>query len=173
MATKISVVLGDITELKVDAVVNAANNGLLGGGGVDGAIHHACGPDLLKACRALGGCPTGNAKTTPAFGRMAKNGVKFIIHAVGPVWHGGMQNEPALLKSAYMASLKEAVAAGAKSVAFPAISCGVYAYPLDQAAEIAYNAVQEFIQANPDALDEVVFTAFSKQIFDEYSKYAK
>lgn len=170
MTTKISVVLGDITELKVDAVVNAANSSLLGG--VDGAIHRACGPDLLQACRSLGGCPTGSAKTTVAYGRMAKNGVKFIIHAVGPVWRDGKHNEPEQLKSAYVTSLNEAMSVGAKSVAFPAISCGVYAYPLDQAAEIAYNAVNDFIKEHPDAFDEVVFTAFSKQIFDEYNKHA-
>lgn len=171
MTTKISVLLGDITKLKADAVVNAANNSLLGGGGVDGAIHRACGPDLLQACRTLGGCATGSAKSTPAFGHMAANGVKYIIHAVGPVWRGGNQHEPELLQSAYTASLKEAVTVGAKSIAFPAISCGVYAYPLDLATEIAYNAVKDFIQKNPRALDAVIFTAFSKQILDEYQKY--
>lgn len=172
MATIISVILGDITKLKVDAIVNAANNGLLGGGGVDGAIHRACGPDLLQACRSLGGCPTGGAKITPAFGHMSKNGVKYIIHAVGPLWHGGRYNEPEQLKDAYINSLKEAMTAGVKSIAFPAISCGVYSYPIDQAAEIACNAVQNFVKEHPTAFDEVIFTAFSKQIFDEYSKYA-
>lgn len=171
MVTKLSLTMGDITNLKVDAVVNAANNSLLGGGGVDGAIHRACGPDLLQACRALGGCSTGSAKSTPAFGHMAANGVKYIIHAVGPVWHGGNQHEAELLQSAYTASLKTAMDIGAKSIAFPAISCGVYAYPLDQAAEIAYNAVQEFIKKYPKAFDRVIFTAFSKQIFDIYNKY--
>lgn len=171
MSAKISVILGDITELKVDAVVNAANSGLLGGGGVDGAIHRACGPELLNACRKLNGCPTGRAKTTPAFGGMAKNGVKYIIHAVGPVWHGGAQNEPALLASAYLSSLQEALAAGAKSVAFPAISCGVYGYPIDRAVKTAVDAVAEFTQENPEAFDEIVFVAFSPQIYNEYKKY--
>lgn len=171
MTTKLSVTLGDITDLKVDAVVNAASNSLLGGGGVDGAIHKACGPDLLKACRPLGGCPTGSAKSTPAFGRMASNGVKYIIHAVGSVWHGGSRHEAELLQSAYTAALNEAMNVGAKSIAFPAISCGVFAYPLDKAAEIAYNAVQDFSKKYPNAFDAIIFTAFSKQIFDIYSKY--
>lgn len=170
MAAKISVITGDITEIKADAVVNAANNSLLGGGGVDGAIHRACGPELLAACRKLNGCPTGAAKTTPAFGRMAVNGVKYIIHTVGPVWRGGGHNEAALLKSAYTSSLQEALKAGAKTVAFPAISCGVYGYPLDAATQIACAAVREFTAQHPDAFDEIIFVAFSQQIYAEYKQ---
>lgn len=171
MATKISAILGDITEVKADAVVNAANSRLLGGGGVDGAIHRACGPDLLAACRPLGGCVTGSAKTTEAFGRMFQNGVRFIIHAVGPVWHGGHKNEAELLKSAYITSLNEAMLVGAKTVALPAISCGVYGYPLDKATKIAYEAVREFINQHPDAFNDIIFVAFSPVILDEYHKY--
>lgn len=171
MTTKLSVVLGDITQLKVDAVVNAANCMLRGGGGVDGAIHRACGPELLAVCKPLGGCPTGSAKITPAFGAMAKNGVKYIIHAVGPIWRGGGQNEAFELKNAYVKALQEAQTAGAKSIAFPAISCGVYGYPLNAATEIAYNAVTEFIAQQPEAFDEIIFTAFSEQIYAEYNKH--
>lgn len=173
MSAKISVILGDITELKVDAVVNAANSGLLGGGGVDGAIHRACGPELLAECRKLHGCQTGNAKTTKAFGAMAANGVKYIIHAVGPVWHGGGQNEAQLLQNAYIVSLEEALGVKACAVAFPAISCGVYGYPIDLATKIAYTTVAEFIVKYPDAFDEVIFVAFSAGIYNEYAKYIK
>lgn len=171
MTTKIFAVLGNITEIKADAVVNAANTSLLGGGGVDGAIHRACGPDLLAACRPLGGCVTGRAKTTATFGRMFQNGVRFIIHAVGPVWQGGTANEAELLQDAYTASLSEAMLVGAKSVAFPAISCGVYSYPLDKATKIAYETVQGFIKQHPNAFDEIIFVAFSDVILNEYRKY--
>lgn len=171
MTTKISVVLEDITKLQADAVANAANSSLLGGGGVDGAIHRACGPELLAACKRLGGCPTGEAKTTPAFGNMAKNGVKYIIHAVGPVWHGGTSNEAALLKSAYTAVLREACAVGAQSLALPAISCGVYGYPLDKATGIACDTVKAFIAAQPQAFSEIIFAVFSEPIYAEYVKH--
>lgn len=173
MPTEIKIVLGDITKIKVDAVVNAANESLLGGGGVDGAIHRACGPELLAACRKLGGCDTGSAKATPAFGDMAGNGVRYIIHAVGPIWRGGHHNEPALLKSAYSASLQEARRLQARSAAFPAISCGVYGYPIPQATAIAWQTVREFIAQNPEALDEVVFVAFSEDIYQEYLKFSE
>ena len=154
--TSVEVVRADITKLAVDAIVNAANTTLLGGGGVDGAIHRAAGPELLEECRKIGGCPTGQARITRGYRLPAKH----VIHTVGPVWHGGNRGEPELLASCYRSSLQLAVDNGIRSIAFPAISCGVYGYPIDQAAEIA---VREVVK--DDRLDRVIFACFGDDVF--------
>ena len=158
---KLSTWLGDITVLEVDAVVNAANSSLLGGGGVDGAIHRAAGPELLEACRRLGGCPTGEAKTTPGFDLPAR----WVIHTVGPVWRGGEHRERELLASCYRRSLQEAQTVGARTVAFPAISTGVYGFPRPEAARIA---VETLLAADDTGIDEVTLVAHDPETAELY-----
>jgi len=154
----------DITTLAVDAIVNAANSTLLGGGGVDGAIHRAAGPQLLAACALLGGCKTGDAKITKGYRLPAK----FVIHTVGPVWHGGTKGEPELLASCYRRSLEVAAENGVLSLAFPCISTGIYGYPADQAAAVAVRTIRETQKSLPVSLD-VTFCCFSKRDDEIYS----
>lgn len=156
---------GDITKLAVDAIVNAANPSLLGGGGVDGAIHRAAGPELLEECRRLGGCETGEAKITQGHRLPAKH----VIHTVGPVWRGGGRGEPELLASCYRNSLKLAREHGLKSIAFPCVSTGVYGYPVEAAAEIAVNTCREFARDAGDGL-EITFCCFSANDLAVYQK---
>jgi O-acetyl-ADP-ribose deacetylase (regulator of RNase III) len=162
---RIELYQGDITEMHVDAIVNAANRSLLGGGGVDGAIHRAAGPKLLEECKKLNGCETGHAKITLAY-RLPS---RYVIHAVGPVWHGGEIGEREQLASAYFNSLKLAKENGLKTIAFPNISTGVYHFPKQLAAEIAIQAVSRFLQ-NDDWLDEVTFCVYDDENFDIYNE---
>jgi len=163
----IELVQGDITGISADALVTAANSGLRGGGGVDGAIHRAAGPRLLEACREIGGCPTGSAVITPAFD-LAARGVKFIIHAVGPVWRGGHQQEDRLLAGAYLASLELAEKNHCATVAFPAISTGVYGFPLEKAAPLALSTCRDFLLTAPRYIQKIVFVLFDGHTFSVF-----
>ena len=166
MEPRIRIFQGDITNLAVDAIVNAANQSLLGGGGVDGAIHRAAGPELLAACRLLQGCETGQAKMTPGFQLPAS----YVIHTVGPVWKGGKHGEAELLRSCYRNSLQLGLDKGLLSIAFPNISTGVYRFPKDQAAEIAATTVTQFLEENaPDMV--VYFVVFDQENLDLYRDY--
>jgi len=165
MKEKIEILKGDITKLKVDAIVNAANTSLLGGGGVDGAIHRAAGPELLEYNRKLGGCKTGEAKISPGFNLPAK----FIIHTVGPVWQGGNNNEDELLANCYKKSLTLAVENGIKTIAFPAISTGIYSFPLERATKIAVAEVKKFLNKN-DFIEKVIFVCFDEKTYEIYDK---
>ena len=165
---RIELYKGDITQLKVDAIVNAANTSLLGGGGVDGAIHRAAGPELLEECRTLNGCQTGEAKITKGYNLPAK----YVIHTVGPVWNGGKYNEENLLASCYNKSLKLAEENNITSIAFPAISTGVYRFPLELATKIAIREVSNFLEKN-DNLEKVIFVCFDERTYEAYDKYLK
>ena len=156
---RVSIVNADITTLEVDAIVNAANRSLCGGGGVDGAIHDAAGPELLAECRTLGGCATGSAKLTAGYRLPAK----YIIHAVGPVWEGGHKSEDALLASCYRVSLELAQRHGVRSIAFPAISCGAYRFPLDRAAQISIATIGDTLTSYPQ-LESLLIVAFDRQV---------
>ena len=162
-SAKIEIVRGDITKVDVDAIVNAANTTLLGGGGVDGAIHRAAGAELLAECRTLGGCEPGKAKITRGYCLPAR----FVIHTVGPIWKGGKHGEPETLADCYRNSLQLAVENGIKTIAFPAISCGAYGYPVEEAAQIAAKTTREFL-AKADRLEKVIFVLWGDEIYDAY-----
>lgn len=162
------VITGDITKCDVDVIVNAANSSLLGGGGVDGAIHRAAGPDLVHECRILGGCKTGAAKITKGYRLPARH----IIHTVGPVWRGGEAGEPALLASCYDSALALARQNGLRSIAFPAISTGIFGYPMDKAADVAAVSVANWLEASPDAFDRIIFVCFDVRATEIYAAAA-
>jgi O-acetyl-ADP-ribose deacetylase (regulator of RNase III) len=160
---KIEILRGDITKLEVDAIVNAANATLLGGGGVDGAIHRAAGSELLAKCRTLGGCEPGQAKITGAYRLPAR----FVIHTVGPIWHGGKHDEERTLADCYRNSLKLAVENEIKTIAFPAISCGAYGYPIEEAARIAFKTTRDFLATN-DEIKKAIFVVWGEDVYDAY-----
>jgi Predicted phosphatase homologous to the C-terminal domain of histone macroH2A1 len=160
---KVAIIQGDITELDVDAIVNAANTTLLGGGGVDGAIHRAAGSELLAECRTLGRCQSGEAKITRGYRLPAR----FVIHTVGPIWRGGKHHEPETLANCYRNSLRLAVENGIKTIAFPAISCGAYGYPISDAAGIAVKTTRDFLASN-DTIDKVTFVLWGEDIYETY-----
>jgi O-acetyl-ADP-ribose deacetylase len=163
--SKIEIVRGDITKLDVDAIVNAANTSLLGGGGVDGAIHRGAGPELLAECRTLGGCRPGEAKITRGYRLPAR----FVIHTAGPIWRGGKHGEPEILGNCYRSSLQLAVENGIKTIAFPAISCGGYGYPIAEAARVAVKTTRDFLVVE-DKIDRVIFVLFGEDVCDAYQR---
>lgn len=165
MDERIELKVGDITTMDVDAIVNAANNTLMGGGGVDGAIHRAAGPKLVEECLLLNGCPTGEAKITKGYDLKARH----IIHTVGPIWHGGSKNEEKLLSSCYQKSLALTLENNIRTIAFPAISTGVYRFPVDKAAGIAVREARAFLEGHPE-LEKVVFVCFDQSMFNVYNK---
>ena len=165
MGNRIEILRSDITKLDVDAIVNAANTTLLGGGGVDGAIHRAAGPDLLAECRTLGGCRPGEAKLTQGYRLPAR----FVIHTVGPVWTGGKRGEAQILANCYRNSLRLAVENRIRKIAFPAISCGAYAYPIQEATQIAVDMTREFLSTD-DKIDKVIFVVASDEILRAYQR---
>ena len=160
---RVEIIRGDITILEVDAIVNAANTTLLGGGGVDGAIHRAAGPELLAECRTLGGCKPGQAKITSGYRLLAR----FVIHTVGPIWRGGKHGEAQTLANCYSNSLHLAVNTGIRTIAFPAISCGAYGYPIQRASQIALKATNEFLATN-GTIDRVIFVLWDREVYDAF-----
>lgn len=168
MSKRIVVIQGDITQLRVDAIVNAAKNSLLGGGGVDGAIHQAAGPELLEECRQLNGCATGEAKITKGYNLPAS----WVIHTVGPVWQGGDQGEDELLARCYRSCLVLTEQYAIRTIAFPAISTGVYRFPAERAAKIAASVIQRFLETN-NSLEQVILVCFSQSSYDYYSMAVK